>query len=246
MLHKVPPQRTQSTSSAVLPYDRGVSSDRSVISDSLGVGVATGAYGVSFGAISVASGLDVWQTCALSLLMFTGASQFAFVGIIGAGGAPVTGALTALLLGSRNTFYGLGLAPQLRVGGVSKAAAAHVVIDESTAMAITRKTPHQARLGFYWTGWSIFIGWNVMTLVGAIAGTAIGDPRAYGLDAAVGAAFLALLWPKLTSWHARSVALVAAAAAAGLTPLSAAGMPIIAGGVIAVGFGLVLRTAGRP
>lgn len=227
------------------PYDRQVASDRSVITDSLGVGIATGAYGVSFGAISVASGLDIWQTCTLSLLMFTGASQFAFVGIIGSGGAPVTGALTALLLGSRNTFYGLGLAPSLRVHGGAKVAAAHVVIDESTAMAITRKTSHQARLAFHWTGWSIFVGWNLMTLIGAIAGTAIGDPRAYGLDAAVGAAFLALLWSKLTSWQSRTVALVAAAVAAGLTPLTAAGVPIVVGGIIAVSYGLVLRGAAR-
>ncbi len=216
-------------------------SDRSVITDSLGVGIATGLYGVSFGAISITSGLSVLQTCALSLTVFTGASQFAFVGVIAAGGAPLAGAATAILLGSRNLFYGLSLAPRLHANGPAKLLTAHIVIDESTAMAVTRETPHQARLGFNWTGWSIFLLWNVTTLLGAMAGDAIGDPRAYGLDAAVGAAFLGLLWPRLSSPTARVIALVAAAGAMGLVPFSPAGMPIILGGAIAVSIGLLWR-----
>lgn len=218
-----------------------MTTDRSVVVDSLGVGLATGAYGVSFGAISTASGLDVLQTCVLSLLVFTGASQFAFIGIIASGGNPVTGALTAVLLGSRNLFYGLSLAQKLDLNGPQRLASAHLVIDESTAMAVTRETRRQTRLGFYWTGLSIFVLWNLMTFVGALAGTAIGDPKTYGLDAAVGAAFLGLLWPRLTSWHARVVALFAAAVAMGLVPVTAAGLPIILGGGAAVALGMLWR-----
>lgn len=221
-------------------------SDRRVVVDSLGVGVATGAYGVSFGAIASASGLDVWQACVLSLLMFTGASQFAFVGVVGAGGTPLAGALTATLLGSRNTFYGLALAPLLRVRGLHRVVAAHVVIDESTALAVTQDTRHQARLGFYVTGWSIFCLWNLSTWAGAVAGEALGDPRTYGLDAAVSAAFLGLLWPRLTAWPQRAIALLAAVVAAGLVPLTPAGVPIILGGAVAVlaGMRLVRDTPG--
>lgn len=215
-----------------------MSSDRSIIADSLGVALATGTYAISFGAIATSSGLSVAQTCALSLLTFTGASQFAFVGIIAAGGAPLAGAATGILLGSRNLFYGLALAPHLQLHGAAKAVAAHVVLDESTAMAVTRETSHQARLGFYWTGWSIFVLWNLSTFIGALAGNAIGDPRTYGLDAAVGAAFLGLLWPRLSSLPARLIALVAAAVALGLTPFTAAGMPIILGGAFAVALGM--------
>lgn len=91
---------------------------REIVRDGIAVGIATGAYGISFGAISVTSGFDVWQTCALSLLVFTGASQFALVGVVGAGGAPMFGALTGLLLGARNTLYGLKLAPMLGWSGV--------------------------------------------------------------------------------------------------------------------------------
>ena len=215
--------------------------DRTVIVDSLGVGLATGAYGVSFGAISATSGLDVLQTCVLSLLVFTGASQFAFIGIIASGGNPVTGALTAVLLGSRNLFYGLSLAQKLDLNGPQRLGSAHFVIDESTAMAVTRETTRQTRLGFYWTGISIFVLWNLMTYVGAVAGEKIGDPQTYGLDAAVGAAFLGLLWPRLTSWHARIVAVFGAAVALGLVPMTAAGLPIILGGGAAVVLGMLWR-----
>jgi len=221
--------------------------DRSVVVDSLGVGVATGAYGVSFGALATASGLDVLQACALSLLVFTGASQFAFIGVVAAGGAPLTGSLTALLLGSRNLFYGLSMAPRLRVRGWRRLVAAQVMIDESTAMGLGQDDHRQSRLAFHLTGWSVFVLWNLMTLVGALAGTAIGDPRAFGLDAAVGAAFLALLWPRLSAWPQRVVALAGAAAATGLVPWTAAGVPVIAGGAVAVVVGLLVgRRRGSP
>jgi predicted branched-subunit amino acid permease len=201
-------------------------SARSVVVTSLGVGLATGAYGVSFGAIATVSGLDVWQTCALSLLMFTGASQFAFVGVVGAGGAPIAAAVTAALA----------------VRGWRKVLAAHVVLDESTAVSVAQDDPRHARIGFYVTGAAVFVLWNVMTLAGAVAGTALGDPRRYGLDAAVGAAFLALLWPRLSAWPQRLIALLAAAIAVGLVPLTPSGAPIIAAGTIAVLVGL--RTSG--
>lgn len=213
-------------------------SDRSVVVDSLGVGLATGAYGISFGAIGTASGLSVLQTCVLSLLMFSGASQFAFAGVVASGGNPFTGAVTAALLGSRNSFYGLGLAPRLRVHGWRRLLAAQLVIDESTAMGVARETDRHARIGFYVTGTSIFVLWNAMTFVGALAGNAMGDPRTYGLDAAVGAAFLALLWPRLTAWPQRVVAVVGALVAIGAVPLSPAGAPIIIGGAVAVALGL--------
>ena len=212
-----------------------------IVRDSLGVGVATGAYGVSFGAVAVASGLSVAQTCALSLVMFTGASQFAFVGVLAAGGAPVSGALTALLLGTRNTLYGLRLAPLLRWRGLRRLLAAQVLIDESTAMSMTRPTTAAARVGFLTTGVSIFVLWNAATLLGAVAGSAIGDPRAYGLDAAVGAAFLALLWPRLGDLRNRLVALAAAVVALGTVPVAPAGVPVLAAVGVALLAGVLTR-----
>ncbi|GEP37018.1 branched-chain amino acid ABC transporter permease [Nocardioides psychrotolerans] len=216
---------------------------RAIVRDSLGVGLATGTYAISFGAVSVAAGLSVPQTCALSLLMFTGASQFALVGVIASGGAPLSGALTALLLGTRNTLYGLRLAPLLAWTGRRRLGAAHLLIDESTAMAVTRRTTEGARVGFLTTGASIFVLWNVFTLLGAIGGTAIGDPRTYGLDAAVGAAFLALLWPRLQQRHTVLVALLAAAVALGMVPVTAAGIPVLVAGGVVLLVGLFPRSA---
>lgn len=217
---------------------------RGIIRDALAVGIATGAYGISFGAVAVTSGLDVWQTCALSLLVFTGASQFAMVGVIGAGGAPLSGAATALLLGTRNTLYGLRVAPMIGLHGWRRYAAAHLVIDESTAMTLPRTTRATARLGFLSTGLSVFVLWNLSTVLGAVAGEAMGDPRTYGLDAAVGGAFLALLWPRLTDGLHRLTAVLGAAVALALVPVAAAGVPVLAAGVVALGLGLRAR-AGR-
>ena len=211
---------------------------RRIVSDSVAVAVATGAYGISFGAIGVSSGLDVLQTCAMSLLVFTGASQFAFVGVIAAGGAPLLGAASGLLLGIRNTLYGLKLAPLLGWRGARRTAAAHLIIDESTAMSVTRSSTAAARLGFLTTGLGVFALWNLSTLIGALAGDALGDPRDYGLDSAVGGAFLALLWPRLDGLVPRVVAVLAAGLAVALIPLTPAGVPVLAAGVVALGIGL--------
>ena len=212
-----------------------------IVRDALGIAVATGAYALSFGAISVTSGLSILQTCALSLLMFTGASQFAFVGVIGAGGSPWAGAATAALLGSRNALYGVRLSSLLEVVGVRRFAAAQFVIDESTAMAIARETRPEARLGFWSTGVAIFILWNLGTLIGALATHALPDPRVLGFDAAPPAAFLALLAPRLRSREPLAVALAAALIAVVCLPFVPAGVPLLIVAVIVVLYGLVRR-----
>jgi predicted branched-subunit amino acid permease len=214
---------------------------RSIVRDGIAVGIATGVYGISFGAVSVASGLSVWQTCALSLLVFTGASQFALVGVIGAGGSPFFGALSGLLLGTRNTLYGLKVNPMVGWRGARRAAAAHILIDESSAMTLTRTTREHARAGFLSTGLSVFVLWNLATLAGALAGDSLGDPRRYGLDAAVGGAFLGLLWPRLTTVRNRVAALLGAGVALSLVSVTPAGVPVLAASVVALGMALVGR-----
>src|SRR5712664_698561 len=153
-----------------------VSARRGIVRDALGIGIASGAYALSFGAVSTTAGLSVLQTCALSLLMFTGASQFALVGVIGAGGSVWAGAATAVLLGSRNALYGLRLASLLDVRGVRRIAAAQFVLDETTAMAIARDDPRQGRFAFWATGLALFTFWNLGTLAGALATHALSNP----------------------------------------------------------------------
>ena len=210
---------------------------RAVVRDALGVGLATGAYGVSFGAISSAAGLTVLQTCTLSLLMFTGASQYAMVGVIGGGGSPWAGMGTALLLGARNALYGLQLGRMLEVRGARRVAAAQLVIDESTAMAIARDDHEVARLAFWATGLSVFVLWNVATLVGAVGAKALSDPRVLGLDAAAPAAFVALLAPRMRGREPWAIALGGAAAAMVVVPLVPAGVPVLLAGGVAVAWG---------
>lgn len=208
---------------------------RRIHAKALSIAIATGAYALSFGAISVSTGLDVWQTQTLSLLMFTGASQFAFVGIVGAGGGLAAAVLTAWLLGARNSMYAVGLAPILRPRGARRILAAQATIDESTAMALGHREPvADSRYAFWITGAWIYLLWNVGTLIGALSAKAIGDPSTLGLDAATAAALLALLWPRLVDRQMWAVALAAAGVAVVLTPVLQPGLPVLAAAVVAL------------
>jgi predicted branched-subunit amino acid permease len=202
--------------------------------------VAVGAYGLSFGAAATTAGLSVLQACALSLLVFTGASQFALVGVLGAGGGALPAVAGALLLGTRNTLYAVRLADLLRLRGVRRLAAAQLTIDESTAMS-TAAPPGLHGLAFWATGLSVFVLWNLATLLGAL-GAEVVDVRALGLDAAVGAAFLGLLALQLRDRTGVRVAAGGAAVAALAVPLLPPGVPVLLAGLAVLP--VVLR-AGR-
>lgn len=201
------------------------------VADALGIAVATGVYGVSFGVLAVGAGLSAAQACAMSLLVFTGGSQFAAVGVLGAGGPAATAVVNGLLLGVRNSAYGFSVAPILRGGRARRALAAHLVIDESTAMARAQEDLATSRGAFWLTGLGVFACWNLGTLAGALAGGGIGDPATYGLDAMFPAAFLALLAPQLRQGGARAVALAGALIAVVLLPVAPAGVPVLAAGL---------------
>lgn len=207
---------------------------RAATRQGLSVGIATGLYGVSLGALAVANGLSVWQACLTSLLLFTGGSQFALVGVLGAGGSAGAAIAASSLLGVRNALYGLQLAPLLRLPARLRPLAAHLTIDESTAVAVAQPDTASRRRGFWVTGITVFIGWNAATLLGALAGDALGDPRRYGLDAAAAAAFLALLWPRLRQREPIAVAVVAAGVAAALVPVVPPGLPVVVAAAVAV------------
>nr|WP_205708431.1 AzlC family ABC transporter permease [Kineococcus siccus] len=203
----------------------------------LSVGVATGLYGISFGALATAAGLSVWQACLLSAVMFTGGSQFAVVGVLAAGGAPVAGFASATLLGLRNAVYGLQLAPRLRPRGWRRLLAAHLTIDESAAVSAAQDDADEARWGFWAAGLGVFVCWNATTLGGAVLGDALGDPRRWGLDGAAAAAFLALLWPRLRRRETAAVAAAAALVAVLTLPVAPAGVPVLAAALVAAALG---------
>ena len=211
---------------------------RAVLRQSLSVGIATGAYGISFGALGVASGLTTLQTVALSLLLFSGGSQFALVGILGAGGAGSAAVATSTLLGVRNGLYALQTSRILDLGGLRRLAAAQITIDESTAVAVGQEKRHAGRLGFWATGITVFVFWNLMTLAGAVVGNALGDPQRWGLDAAAAAAFTALLWPRLHNRDAAATMVLAVAIALLASPVLPVGVPVILTVLAAVVVGL--------
>ena len=211
--------------------------------DSLSVSFTVGAYGVAFGAAAVANGFSIVQSCLLSLITFSGASQFAVIGVIGAGGSAISGIATASLLGFRNGLYGVLMAPILKVRGFKRLIAAHITIDESTGVSLSQEArgPEAMREGFWLTGFGVFIFWNLFTLAGALGAKAMGDPSAWGLDAAVPAAFLGLVWPRLKSSTDKTLAIIAAVFAIATTPFLPAGLPIIGTAVIAVIAGLRVK-----
>ncbi|MGA5703540.1 AzlC family ABC transporter permease [Peterkaempfera bronchialis] len=203
-------------------------SDAAVVRDALGVGIAVGISGVAFGVAGATAQLTVWQTCALSLLVFTGASQFALVGALAAGAAPAAAVVGALFLGVRNTFYGLRLSERLALPRAVRPFAAQLMIDETAAVTLAQPDRRSARLGFTVTGLCLFVLWNLTTLAGALGADALGDPAAYGLDAAGPAVFLALLAPRLREGGAeRAVAVLGAALALGATFVVPSGVPVL-------------------
>jgi 4-azaleucine resistance transporter AzlC len=201
---------------------------RRTLASAAGIGIAVGVYGVSFGVLAVAAGLTAAQACAMSMLVFTGASQFAFIGVLAGGGGALAAAGPAVMLAMRNAAYGLSLAPILPGPLRRRALLAHLVIDESTAMARAEDDPRAARRAFLATGVSVWIFWNLGTLAGALLGGGIGDPRTFGLDAMFPAAFLALVAPQLRRAGAPAAAVAGAVVAVVLVPFTSAGVPVIA------------------
>lgn len=201
--------------------------EAAVVRDALGVGVAVGLSGFAFGVTSAGAGLTVLQSCVLSLLVFTGASQFALVGALGAGGNPLAAAAGAFFLGTRNAFYGLRLSGLLGYRAAVKPFAAHWVIDETSAVALAQPDRRSARLGFTVTGLSLYVLWNLTTLAGALGAEALGDTAAWGLDAAGPAVFLALLAPMLKGTVERAAAGLAVVLMLVTLPVLPAGVPVL-------------------
>jgi len=199
----------------------------------LSIAVAVSLYAVSFGALAVASGFSVAQTMALSLLMFTGGSQFAFIGVIGTGGSGAAAFGAASLLGVRNALYGTQVNALLHPQGWRKWLAIQLTIDESTATAASQTDPDEQHRGFWATGISTYVLWNLFTLLGALMGDALGEPRRWGLDGAAVAAFLGLLWPRLRSREPVALATVCALVTIVALPWLPPGLPILLAAAVA-------------
>lgn len=215
----------------------------SVRSVSISVGIATGIYGISFGALSVTAGFDLWQTIALSTLMFSGGSQFAFVAVFATGGVPALPAAitSAWLVGIRNGFYALSMAPKLGPKGLMRGLAAQLTIDESTAVSTSQQELEDQRRGFWYTGAAVFVFWNLATIFGSLLGSVLSDPKVFGLDAAAAAALFALVWPRIQQSTGALIAAVAIVSSTLLSLILPSGFPVLLGAGLAVTLGFILE-----
>ncbi|TLS42000.1 branched-chain amino acid ABC transporter permease [Streptomyces montanus] len=204
--------------------------------------LASGVVGVSFGAIAVAGGLPVWVPVVMSLVVYAGSAQFSTVGVLLAGGGPVAAAATGLLLNTRTAAYSLAVADVLGRGRLSRLVGAHLVTDETVAFALAQPDPERRRAAYWISGFGLYVVWNVCVLVGALAGSAIGDTGTYGLDAAFPAVLVALVLPALRegSSGVRRAAVTGSVLALAVTPFVPAGVPVLLAPA-----GLLTPTPGR-
>ena len=205
----------------------------SVKRDSLSVGLAVGAAGVAFGAVAVADHFSVAQACFLSLVLFSGASQFSLVAVMSAGGSAFSAIVTGTFLGGRNGLYGVRMAQILKLKGFKRALAAQITIDESTGVAIAQSELEDQKTAFWYTGFGVYVFWNLFTLLGALGAKAIGDTSAWGLDVASPTIFCAVLFPRLKERKLLIASVLAFIWALSITELVPAGVPIISTVVIA-------------
>lgn len=219
------------------PDIQPLASRRKILRDAIGIGLGTATYGLSFGALGIATGLTLIETQLLSLIMFTGASQFALVGTLAAGGGALSAISAASLLGVRNLAYAVRNNTLLKPHGIQRLLGAQLTIDESTAMGLGHEKGIDGQAGgryaFWATGISVFIFWNIATFLGAVAISQVGDPKSLGLDAAIAAGFIALLWPQITNKFTMLVAVISAAIAIIAISMVQPGLPILLAGFVA-------------
>jgi predicted branched-subunit amino acid permease len=189
--------------------------------------LADSIVGASFGAVAVAGGLRPWVPVAMSLLVFAGSGQIAAVGVVLAGGGAVAAVAAGLVLNTRMLPYGFAVADLLGGRWPARLAGAHLTVDESVAFAAAQPSPERRRAAFWISGLALFVCWNAAVLAGALAGTAIGNTAAFGLDAAFPAVLLALVLPALADRGVRRAALAGAVLAVAATPFLPAGVPAL-------------------
>ena len=194
------------------------------------LGAIVGVFGIVFGVGAVAAGGTVLQACAMSLLVFTGASQFTAVSVIDSGGTTGSALGSAMLLAVRNGVYGLTMAAELRGSLGRRLVAAQLTIDESTAMATAQDTPAHRRAAFWITGGSVYVFWNLGTLFGALLGSSV-DPVTYGLDAAFPAGFVAMVAPQFRTAPGRRAGLVGGVICLVTIPFVPVGLSILCAGL---------------
>lgn len=202
---------------------------REIRRQALSISLAVSPFAVAFGVVAADAGLSVWQAVGFSTLVFSGSAQFAAVSVLADGGTAVAAVTSGLLLNLRSLAFGVAMASALKGPRWWRALTAQLMIDESTAVGSVQPTDALRRYGYLAGGIGVFLLWNLFTLLGvSVLSSSEELIEDLGIDATIPAAFLALLWPRLADREQRLIALVGAAIALALVPISPAGVPIIA------------------
>lgn len=207
--------------------------------------LADALVGVSFGAITVSSGLPVWLPMMLSVAVFAGAAQFMFVGLLASGGNPIAAAVTGLLVNVRHVPFGFAIGDLLGKGWARRVAGSHLMVDETVAFALIQRDPERRRAVYWACGISLFVCWNLGVMIGAFAGTVVNDTDAFGMDAAFPAVLLALVLPSLRDVATRRSSLVGVVIALATAPFLPAGLPVLLA-LLGLAAGLTGRREGEP
>ena len=205
-----------------------------ILRQALSIALAVMPFGLAFGIAAREAGLNIFEAMGFSSLVFTGSAQFAAVSVLADGGSAVTAVVAGSLLNLRSLAFGVALAPFLAGRLRFRAAAAQLMIDEAAAVGMAQQ-PDQRRYGYLAGGLSVFVLWNLSTAAGVLFLGAVGDVVLQaGIDATIPAAFLALLWPRLSDPRQRLIALGGAAIALLGVPVLPPGLPIVAAGLAVV------------
>jgi 4-azaleucine resistance transporter AzlC len=207
--------------------------------------LADAIVGISFGAITVSSGLPVWLPMMLSVAVFAGAAQFMFVGLVASGGNPIAAAVTGLLVNVRHVPFGFAVGDLLGEGWARRVAGSHLMVDETVAFALGQRDPERRRAVYWACGISLFVCWNLGVMIGAFGGTVVNDTDAFGMDAAFPAVLLALVLPSLRDAATRRASLVGVVIALATAPVLPAGLPVLLA-LLGLAAGLTGRREGKP
>ena len=226
------------------PLDTSVAPHRMALlgaRDTLPLLPGTVPFGLIYGATALAVGVPAWLTQAMSVVIFAGSAQFAVVLLVAGGASAITLVLTAAILNLRHLLYSASLAPTLRPTARGwRLALSYLLVDEVYGVVIgrMRALPLPQRLRYMLgSGLTLWIAWQLSTLVGLLIGARI--PASWSLDFAATLTFIALLVPLLRDRALVGAALVAAVVAA-LTLGAPLKLGLVAAAIAGIAAGMAL------
>lgn len=200
--------------------------DRPLLRNIALVCLADGVVGLSYGAIAVSRGFELWVPIVLAVAVLAGAAELLFVGIVASGGSVFAAMAAGLLVNARH--FPFGVAVRDAVGaGWRRLLGSHVMNDESVVFAMSQQVPARRKAAFWTCGIGILICWPLGAFAGGLIGSSVGNTDALGLDAMLPTVILALALPSLNDGATRLAAIAGGVIAVAATPFFPAGLPVL-------------------